>query len=181
MYSFEADNLSKVDENVTIGSLSAVTNRSMPMDAILPDWLEHGVESTLRDTEEPAAPAGLPAPVALSSAQQFVKGTAPPIVLTPGGGSSPVGSQLKNGGSKGAWLDLDKFYDEADKEEVEEGDDESEGESEEEGEEVEEGEPDNAKLDDSDDDDGEEEGDDDDSSEEAHENASLLAHSLHPS
>jgi AP-3 complex subunit beta len=88
----------------------------MRMDTLLPDWLENGVESSLRDTEE-TAPALAPQPIL---AVQRNKGIASPVVLTPSGGSSPVGSQTRSGGSKGPWMDLDKFY--ADEEEVEEED-----------------------------------------------------------
>lgn len=114
----------------------------MRMDTLLPDWPESGVESSLRDTEEETAPAA-PAPaaqvLAIAGGQRSKgSGVVTPVVLTPSGGSSPVGSQMRGGGSnsnsKGAWMDLDKFY--ADTEESEgEGDGEEEEEEEEESEE----------------------------------------------
>ncbi|KAG5637426.1 hypothetical protein H0H81_004633 [Sphagnurus paluster] len=116
-----------VDESALIGSLSMVTGRSMRMDGMLPEWLESGVESSLRDTDEPAP---LPAPMALSSAQLRTKGAASPIVLTPGGGSSPVGSQSKDGVSRGPFKDLDKFYEDAEETEEEVVDEEEDGEAE---------------------------------------------------
>ena len=98
------------------------------MDTILPDWLENGVESSLRDTEEEAVPPQPAMPIAPSSAQQLSKGVASPMALTPRGGS-PAGSNVKNEGSKGPWTDLDKFY--ADTEEVEEDEDQEEDDDEE--------------------------------------------------
>ncbi|KAK0245392.1 armadillo-type protein [Armillaria nabsnona] len=57
------------DPHVMLGSSSAVTGKPTLGEPRLPDWLEKGVESTLRDTEEDIAP--LPAvPIALSSAEQ---------------------------------------------------------------------------------------------------------------
>lgn len=38
-------------ERGLVGSLSRVTGKSMQMDDLLPDWLEKGVESSLRDSE----------------------------------------------------------------------------------------------------------------------------------
>ena len=120
----------------------------MRMDTLLPDWLEKGVESSLRDTEDEAAPA-LP----LASAQVLSiaggrrgrsgSGVVTPVVLMPSGESSPANSQIRGIGgggstSKGAWMDLDKFY--ADTEEGEEESEEEDGE--EEGAESEEGEGD---------------------------------------
>ncbi|GLB40583.1 putative non-SMC mitotic condensation complex subunit 1 [Lyophyllum shimeji] len=123
-----------IDENSLIGSLSMVTGRTMRLDGMLPDWLESGVESSLRDVEEPTPP---PAPVALSSAAQGAKiqGVASPIVLTPGGRSSPGGASSKTGTSKGPWMDLDQFYADTEGVEEEEDDDEEEGEDEDEDEE----------------------------------------------
>jgi hypothetical protein len=90
----------------------------------LPDWLEGGVESSLRDTEDDNPVAAMPVnPMTMPSAQQRSKGLASPIILTPHSGSSPVGGGLGNAGLKVPWTDLDKFYEE-DKE------DEGEGESE---------------------------------------------------
>ncbi|KAF8150686.1 adaptin N terminal region-domain-containing protein [Crassisporium funariophilum] len=95
------------DERVLVGSLSRATGKFMQTDAILPDWLERGVEGALRDSEydAPAVPAAV---TALSSAgQRATKGVASPIVLTPTGGSPRPGSR---NGNKGAFTDLDSFY-----------------------------------------------------------------------
>ena len=90
--------LNTVNDNFIIGSLSGVMGKSMVAGSVLPDWLEHGVESSLRDSEEDVAPV-----------QTAKKGNTPPIILTPTNGSRP---DSLNGtiGSKGPWTDLDKFY-----------------------------------------------------------------------
>ncbi|KAF8240686.1 hypothetical protein L208DRAFT_1231334 [Tricholoma matsutake] len=121
----------KQDETLMLGTLSLITGRPMSMDNVLPDWHEKGVESTLRDTEEEGIPVPAPVPQPIMGNKAVVV----PVVLTPSGGSSPVGSHGRGGGSgsKGAWKDLDKFY--ADTEEDEDGgEDEDEEESEEESE-----------------------------------------------
>jgi AP-3 complex subunit beta len=137
-----------------LGTLSLVTGRPMQMDTVLPDWLENGVESSLRDTEEEAAPAPLaPQPIA---GAQLNKGVVMPVVLTPSGGSSPVGSQGRVGasgsGAKGPWMDLDKFYAESEEEEEEEGDGEDDDDDEESGEEDEDVEEHSTSEEDSEDD-----------------------------
>lgn len=87
----------------TVGSLSAITGKSAFTDSILPDWLEHGVESSLRDSEEDIAPA---AP--LSSAVQTInRAGASPVILTPISSSGPESS---SGTNKGQWTNLDDFY-----------------------------------------------------------------------
>ncbi|KAJ7722558.1 adaptin N terminal region-domain-containing protein [Mycena maculata] len=109
---------SEVDQdlNVGLGSLGMITNRPMHGDYTLPDWLERGVEPSLRDTEDdtPAPPP----PTAFSSSQfpSRPKGVASPVVLTPAGGSP-------SGGSKGQYTDLDKFYEEEEEEDGSDGDD----------------------------------------------------------
>jgi len=102
----------------------------MWMDTVLPDWLEKGVESTLRDSEDDAPPAPL-IPTAISSAGQMrsMGVPSPPVVLTP-----TVSRPSSRNGTKGPWQDLDSFYAEGDDEEEEEedSDDGEEGSSEEE-------------------------------------------------
>lgn len=122
------------DENVMIGTVSVITGKPMRMDDVLPDWLERGVESSLRDSEDDAPPLDIP--TALSSGgKQVMKGVlTPPVVLTPSGGSSP-----RNGG---AWRDLDSFYAEPEEESEGEGEEEDDGEEEEEESEAEEEETD---------------------------------------
>lgn len=114
-------------------------NRFMGMEEELPDWLEKGVESSLRDSEDDAPPAQ-PVATAISSAGPVkMKGVvgvpSPPIVLTPTG---PSGVSSGNG-AKGQFMDLDTFYAEDDKKEESE-EEESEEEEEEESEEEESGE-----------------------------------------
>ncbi|KAJ6607370.1 adaptin N terminal region-domain-containing protein [Mycena sp. CBHHK59/15] len=114
-----------LDLNVALGSLSLITHKPMHGDAVLLDWLERGVESSLRDTEDDAPPP--PPQMSFSSSSprpQRSKGTLSPVVLTPAGGSSP------SGGSNGQWKDLDKFYEDDDDEKEDEdgsdGDDDEE-------------------------------------------------------
>ena len=87
----------------TVGSLSAVTGKSALTDSILPDWLEHGVESSLRHSEEDIAPT---APSS-SAVQISNKAGAPPVILTPISTSRPESS---SGTNKGQWTNLDEFY-----------------------------------------------------------------------
>ena len=133
------------DDHAMLGSLGAITGKNMAGDVFLPDWLEQGVESSLRDTEEDA-PA---APLSISSAQTSVprsiasSNRATPIVLTPTG-PSPAGSYSRPESGKAPWTDLDSFYADTNEEEEEEEESEEEtdeGEDEEEdGEESSEGE-----------------------------------------
>ncbi|KAG7092275.1 hypothetical protein E1B28_008637 [Marasmius oreades] len=109
----------------TIGSLGIVTGKLLAPESILPDWLEQGVEPSLRDSPEDALPPPTPVPLSISSRPS-------PVVLTPAHGSSPTGSGPKSvGGAKGVWTDLDKFYDTDEEDSESEDDDESEGEEEE--------------------------------------------------
>ncbi|KAH9018479.1 adaptin N terminal region-domain-containing protein [Lactarius pseudohatsudake] len=104
-----------------VGTLGLVLGREVPAAhaRILPDWLEHGVESSLRDSPDDFAPGGRSSPI---------------VVLTPAGsgGPSPAGSMPNRGG----WTDLDKFYASSSEEDEEEesdddDDDDEEGEEEE--------------------------------------------------
>lgn len=106
-----------------IGSLDLITGNPMHGDRTLPDWLEKGVESSLRTTEEDLRPPPAPVPTSLSSSQFKGKGIPTPVVLTPAGSSSPAGSF---GPEKGKWTDLDKFYEDDDDEEEEEEEEEAE-------------------------------------------------------
>lgn len=108
----------------------------MWMDRVLPDWLEKGVESTLRDSDDDAPPAPL-VPTAISSAGQMRNmGPSPPVVLTP-----TVSRPSSRNGTKGPWQDLDSFYAEEEEEEDDEEDDDDgeEGSSEEDEDEDDEG------------------------------------------
>ncbi|TFK40175.1 adaptin N terminal region-domain-containing protein [Crucibulum laeve] len=127
------------DATAMLGSLGLVTGKPVPIDGVLPDWLENGVESSLRDSEDDALPQPV-APTALSSAQQQYRGKSmTPVVLTPTGTSRP-NSRNESTSARGPWTDLDKFYEDAgdedeDEDEEEESDEsqESEEESEEDG------------------------------------------------
>lgn len=82
----------------------------------LPEWLEQGTESSLRDTEDDTRSPGLmqvSTPRSIASASHGPT----PIILTPTGGHSPAAT----GSSPAPWTDLDKFY--ADIDEVTESDD----------------------------------------------------------
>ena len=71
----------------------------------LPDWLEQGTESSLRDTEDDVQPPGLAQATKPRSIASMSHGPTP-IVLTPTGGHSPA----VTGSSPVPWTDLDKFY-----------------------------------------------------------------------
>nr|GAT60931.1 predicted protein [Mycena chlorophos] len=118
------------DPNVTLGSLASITQKPMQGDSHLPDWLERGVESSLRDTEEDRpAPAPLSLGSTPSAAPRSLGGPSPAVVLTPGS---------SNATPKPQWTDLDKFYEDDGEEEDEDEDDEPEDDEEEEDEEDEE-------------------------------------------
>lgn len=71
----------------------------------LPEWLEQGTESSLRDTEDDIQPPGF----VLATASRSIVSTSngpTPIVLTPAGGHSPAAT----GNSPALWTDLDQFY-----------------------------------------------------------------------
>jgi AP-3 complex subunit beta len=99
-----------------------VTGRGTLGDRILPDWLEQGTESSLRDSPDDAPRSAVP--TALGSATpRAISARASPVVLTPAGGSPAPG------GARGAQTDLDQFYDDAGEEgESEEDEDEDEAE-----------------------------------------------------
>ncbi|EIW57778.1 uncharacterized protein TRAVEDRAFT_169778 [Trametes versicolor FP-101664 SS1] len=119
------------DDHGRFGSLAALTGRWTGGDGYLPDWLEEGIDSSLRDTE-----ADMPqAPVYVSQSSSAARSIGPssrasPVVLTPTGGVSPAGSITRPDGGKAAYMDLDKFYEDAEEEdESEESDsDEEDGE-----------------------------------------------------
>lgn len=118
------------DLNVAaLGSLGMITHKPMHGDTHLPDWLERGVESSLRDTEDDAPPP--PTLMSFSSSSAPIartKGFAPPVVLSPAGGASPAA------GTRAQYTDLDSFYADADEEDEEsesEEDDEDDAEDEE--------------------------------------------------
>ncbi|KAH9945480.1 adaptin N terminal region-domain-containing protein [Epithele typhae] len=140
------------DDRGRFGSLAAITGRWAGGDNYLPDWLEEGVDPALRESEAdrlPPAPFAAPQSAAAAvRSMSSASGRASPVVLTPGG-VSPAGSVTKQEG-KAAYLDLDKFYEDAGEESEEEDDDDDD--------------------DDDDEEDAEEDGDgdgDDDSGEEA--------------
>ena len=132
-----------------LGTLGLVLGRDVPNARLLPDWLEHGVGSSLRyvpdDALRSSSAAGAAVTaighVAPSSSRAGTGGRSTPIVvLTPGGssgGPSPAGSVP----NKAGWADLDAFYaseseEEEEREEEEESEDEeSESEKDEDGEE----------------------------------------------
>ena len=122
-----------------LGTLGLVLGRDMPNARLLPDWLEHGVESSLRYVPDDALPSSSSAAaavtaighVASSSSRAGTGGHSTPIVvLTPvgsSGGPSPAGSVP----NKAGWTDLEAFYAGESEEEEEEEESEDEGEDEE--------------------------------------------------
>ena len=128
------------DTRERLGTLGLVLGRDLPQARLLPDWLEHGVEPSLRDSPDDAAPPtsavtaiGHVATASSRSGAGTGGHSTPVIVLTPGGsgGPSPSGSVP----NKGAWMDLDEFYASESEEEDEEDEESEEDGEEEEGEE----------------------------------------------
>ena len=120
-----------------LGTLGLVLGRDVPNARLLPDWLEHGVESNLRYVPDDVLPSSSAAAavtaighVASSSSRAGTGGHSTPIfVLTPvgsSGGPSPAGSVP----NKAGFTDLDAFY-ASESEEEEEDSDEEESEEEE--------------------------------------------------
>lgn len=115
-----------------LGTLGLVLGRDVPDTRLLPDWLEHGVDSGLRyvpDDALPSSSATAIGHVASSSSRVGTGGRSTPIVvLTPvdsPGGPSPAGSVP----NKAGWTDLDAFY-ASESEEAEEESEDEEGEEE---------------------------------------------------
>ena len=139
-----------------LGTLGLVLGRDVPHARLLPDWLEHGVEASLRYSPDDAPSTtsavtaighvAVPRPVGVGSGGH----STPIVVLTPAGsgGASPAGSVP----NKAGWTDLDQFYassseEEEEEEEEEEGEEESEeGEDEDEEDEEGEGQSDGERL-----------------------------------
>ena len=131
-------------ERERLGTLGLVLGRDVPNGRMLPDWLEHGVEASLRVSPDDgrATPAAVTAignvatPGFSTPRTRIGSGgpSTPIVVLTPAasGGPSPVGSVP----NKSGWTDLDKFYasDSEEEEEDEEEDDEEEEQEDEESE-----------------------------------------------
>jgi AP-3 complex subunit beta len=132
------DDASAAGRRERLGTLGLVLGRDVTYARILPDWLEHGVESSLRvspddaPTVTPAAITALGHVAGSSSRHGIGSGghSTPIVVLTPtgSGGPSPAGSVP----TKSGWADLDKFYASESEEDEEEDNAEEEGDSEEE-------------------------------------------------
>jgi AP-3 complex subunit beta len=90
-------------------SLGAVVSDKGLHGDSLPDWLEQGTESSLRDSEDdkPAAPTQ---PVFVKTSSWL----STPVASTPIEGLSPKTTAARNGGSIGPYTDLDRFYAESD-------------------------------------------------------------------
>ncbi|TRM64961.1 adaptin N terminal region-domain-containing protein [Schizophyllum amplum] len=113
------DDPSPFERATMLGSLGVITGKPAA-DSVLPDWLEQGVESIIRDSEDDRPTPVVP--LALSSAQVRSTKGATPVVLTPTS-SSPATTSA----TRAPYTDLDAFY--AD-EESEEGEDQEEEEEE---------------------------------------------------
>ena len=96
------------DEHTILGSLGVITGHSMQDDRSLPDWLEQGTESLLRDTEDDSPP------VALSLAQHPMGPSRLPLaaVTTLAAGTSPTTASTMQ--CKASWTNLDRFYEDDD-------------------------------------------------------------------
>ncbi|KAH7912022.1 adaptin N terminal region-domain-containing protein [Hygrophoropsis aurantiaca] len=91
------------DNNALIGSLSMITGKDMHGDSILPEWLESGIDPSLRDSEDDVVAAPVPVQ-AISSSRVVGSSNVTPTVLTPTGTSAPVRDVRES------FRDLDKFY-----------------------------------------------------------------------
>ncbi|KAL1744133.1 adaptin N terminal region-domain-containing protein [Schizophyllum fasciatum] len=122
------DEPSPFEKATALGTLGVVTGKPA-LDSVLPDWLEQGVESVIRDSadELPVAVA----PTAISSAQARSTRGNTPVVLMPTS-ASPVPTAA----NRAPYTDLDAFYASEDEEEdedeegeqgSEEGDEEESG------------------------------------------------------
>lgn len=122
--------------------MQLVTGKSMGLESSLrlPDWPDEGTDSSLRDVEEgyPNVPITMPGlratNIGAGSASGFGSShmsSSPmtPVVLTPT--DTPPNQNQGTTGGKGAWTDLDKFYEESEEESSEEEDDDDESEEEE--------------------------------------------------
>jgi AP-3 complex subunit beta len=99
------------DQAALLGSLSMVSGNSTRIESSLPDWLERGVQPSLRDTVDESPPVVAPTAISSASLPHAAKGVSAagsPIVLTPRA-SSPISAP-----SKGPWKDLDQFYEDID-------------------------------------------------------------------
>ncbi|KAJ3717651.1 adaptin N terminal region-domain-containing protein [Lentinula guzmanii] len=116
--------------NMTVGSLGIITGRSALNDTILPDWLEEGVESALRDSPDDATP---PPPPVLS----ISSGPSNTVAPKPNAEISSSSRLSAPNGQKWA-SNLDDFFNEGDDDsENEESDEDDEDDEDEEVEEQE--------------------------------------------
>ncbi|KAJ3565057.1 hypothetical protein NP233_g7882 [Leucocoprinus birnbaumii] len=135
----EEHSIRTIDEDALFGSLSVVLGKPMQMDSLLPDWLEKGVESTLRDSEDDKPPGSTITAISSASIGQRAKTMASPVVLTPTSASRPDSQQDS---AKGTFAqDLETFYADAisssEEEETSEGEEEEEESDDGDGDEVE--------------------------------------------
>lgn len=136
------------DGNALIGSLSVVLGGPMPMDNLLPDWLEKGVEPSLRDSEDDKPIVPVVTAISSTSTGQRSKTMTMPVILTPMSTSRPSSRQENTRGVIAQ--DLESFYADAIDSEEEESEEDEQSQDDEH----------------HDEDEGEDEGEDDDSDEE---------------
>ncbi|KAI0730068.1 adaptin N terminal region-domain-containing protein [Fomitopsis betulina] len=122
------------DERLQFGTLSAVTGKES-LESHLPDWLEEGTEPSLRDSEEdmPTAPVVTQISSQASAVPRPISSRTTPIVLSPS--ESRTSTSNRQNGAKANWMDLDRFYEDANEEEDEETDSEESEDSDEDDEE----------------------------------------------
>lgn len=111
-------------DHVMLGSLGVITGKDMRSDQNLPFWLEQGIESSLRDTEEDIPVVSFNAMPSVQAQRSLGPShIGSPVMLTPTEGTPPAGPGVHGGGDKGPWTDLDKFYEDDDSEDVSDGSD----------------------------------------------------------
>lgn len=121
-------------------------------DVILTDWLEEGIEPSLRtNPDDTPTPSAIPTAISSRPHSKTPSAHVSPVILTPG--ASPSGSAMRDS-SKGAWRDLDSFYaEESEEDDEDDGSEEDEEDEDDNGEEDREAESDEeTDEDDSDDD-----------------------------
>lgn len=89
--------------------MGAITGKETDS-SYLPDWLEKGIESSLRDTEDDGPVMPLHAHVGSTPRAIGSSDRTTPVVLSPAAGPSPAGSYIRQEDGKAAWSDLDQFY-----------------------------------------------------------------------
>ncbi|KIY44117.1 hypothetical protein FISHEDRAFT_67789 [Fistulina hepatica ATCC 64428] len=111
-----------------LGSLALVIGQERGSGFVPSDWLEEGVESSIRDSDDDK-PTPAPSVLALSSEQsKYMTRSVPDVLAPPSGSSTPKSTTPAT--AREQWTDLDKFYAESESEEEEDDEEEEDEENE---------------------------------------------------